>query len=119
MISTVPRFTIYKSNDQWIQLTGLYSLSADGYGMLTIKNYEDAATVKATLYDVNGIPVSGLIDIPMLYVAGSEGIYRGQVTAAFDPPAAKNYELVITAVSGSSELKFKVRTIVEDRPNTV
>lgn len=115
-ISTVARFEIYNSNDQWIQLTGLYSLTADpSTGMLTQRSYENGATVTATLLDQNGNPVAGLDGIPMPYVAGSNGIYRGQVGHDFNPTAATFYNLVITAVSGSSQLKFYVRTTVKER----
>lgn len=118
MASIAVNFTLFDDNDQYVQLTGLFSLSGDGFGNLTVKNYESGATVTATLYDVNGAPVAGLTNISMPYVAGSQGIYRGKVGAAFDAKPGKGlYTLVITAQSGPSQLQFNIPTTIQKRVN--
>lgn len=118
MASIAVNFTMFDDNNQYIQLTGLFSLSSDVYGNLTVKNYESGATVSATLYDVNNNPVVGLTNIAMSYVTGSQGIYRGPVGAAFDAtPGQGLYTLVITAQVGGSQLQFNIPTTIKKRVN--
>jgi hypothetical protein len=113
-------FTLFNDNDQYIQLTGLYSLSKDALGNLTVKSYESGATVTATLNDVSGNPVDGLNGINLLYVDGSQGTYRGQVGADFSPAlGAGLYTLVVVAVAsltgGQLELTLNVPVTVVQR----
>ena len=116
MAVKVPTFTLFDDNDQYIQLTGLFSYSADEYGNLTVKNYESAATVSATLVDVNGTPVTGLTDIPMEYIVGSQEIYRGPVASTFNAtPGSGLYTLIITAVTSGGQLQFNIPTTIAQR----
>lgn len=116
MAAVAPNFTMYDDNSQALQFAGLFALSADQFGLLSQKNYQDSGVVTATLYDVKGNPVTGLNGISLNYVAGSNGVYTGIVGPDFAPtPGVGLYTLVITAVAGGATLTYKIPTTIVQR----
>jgi hypothetical protein len=83
---------LFKSNDQVIEVFGLKNVLTGAF--------LNAATVTATLKNRSGQNVAGLTDLPLNYVAGSNGDYRGQVEETFNPPQRDGYTLIIDAAEG-------------------
>ncbi len=104
------------SNDQALELQGLFVLGPDANGLLTVRNYDNGATVSATLYDAQNQPVPGCTNIPLGYVPSSTGVYRGSVGPDFAPPVNEPYRLVISALtSGGLRMKATLTAIVQLR----
>ncbi len=106
---------LYRNNDQIIELPGLRS-------GLDETQYKNAATCSATLYDKDGTPVDGFINITLIYqsTAPVAGTYRGQISEAFAPPIAKNYVLKVHADQAGDDFNRVITKVqVADRPNDI
>ncbi len=75
----------YQLTTGQFQMTGLFS---------TI--WENAATALATLQYANGKPVPGFVNVPGVYVPGSNGNYAFAVPATISAPAGGGYQVVVT-----------------------
>jgi hypothetical protein len=95
---------LYQKNDQYIEIDGIAS-GLDG-------SYMNTATVTATLVDSDGAVVGGIEEMPLAYVAASDGQYRGQIQETFNP-AVGTYTLIVEAdqggIVGHWEIKCKVK----------
>lgn len=71
------------------------------------EDYDNLATVDATLKDSDNVPVTGLIDIKLSYVNGSDGIYRGTFRAIYTDALTEGtkYFLEITASGTASAFR--------------
>jgi hypothetical protein len=78
----------YQRNSGTLQVIGLMSTE-----------YENDATLTATLYDEVGHVVPDFADVAGVYVGGSNGNYTFPVPPSFNPPAGGNYMLVISATT--------------------
>jgi len=76
-------------NDQIIEIDGLQDAVTQAY--------YSSATVTATLVDQSGDAVPGFSDIPMSYVGGSNGKYRGLIEQTFNAPLGTGYTLQVKA----------------------
>jgi hypothetical protein len=88
---------IFPDNDNLISWSWMERAS-DG-------EFVDDATVTATLLDPDGVEVTGVIDLPMDYVTGSNGIYQGILPFDIDwdlAPSGSGYHLLIIANSPTS-----------------
>lgn len=85
---------IYSKNDNLLELRGLAN-AATG-------NYENAATVTATVVDSTDTEVPGLSwPLTLAYVAASDGDYRGEIGDGASFVVGTDYTAKITAtVSG-------------------
>ena len=83
------KLLLVRLNDQFVEIDGLQDA-------VTLAYYNNA-TVSATLVDQNNDAVPGLSALPMPYVSGSNGNYRGLVEQTFNPPLGGGYTLQITA----------------------
>jgi len=99
--------TLYKLNDQYIQLDGL----ADDTGA-----FINSATVLGTLYDKQNHPVAGATALSFTYVALSDGTYKAAIPETFDPPAGSGYSLDIDADDGAgTQGHWEIDVIVQIR----
>ncbi len=71
-------------------------------------NYVNNATVRMTLEDDGGNNVSGAVNLPMAYVAGSNGRYHGTVNHTISLTIGREYVLVLTATSGTFQTIARV-----------
>jgi len=78
-----------RKNDQFIEIDGLQ----DPTTLTFINN----AIVLATLVDQFNQPVAGCMAIPLNFLAGTSGNYRGLVEQTFNPTLGTGYTLQITA----------------------
>jgi hypothetical protein len=110
------KYTLYPGNDNVLSLYGLSDLLTS--------QFQNAATVVATLYDQFSNPVPGASNIPMPYVPASNGNYQGVIIGnQFAPiplPPGTNptggYRLVISAVEGAVSAIWQY--LVELAPRT-
>lgn len=86
---------IYNENDNLVVIEGLRDTSTPG-------GYLNAATVKATLYDPDGAPISGATDIDCNYVSASNGDYEGTIQSTASLTNEPGYTLVIDASEGGA-----------------
>ena len=112
---TVPtRVTITKLNDDFVEVVGLAKQIRQADGTLQ-KTYLNAASVTATLKDSTGTPVTGFNGITLVYVAGSNGIYGGQIQETFSPAVGGSYTLHIDASEGGLVMHLEIATTVSVR----
>lgn len=98
---------IFKRNDQTITVTGLRNAETGVF--------LNAATVRATLLDPSGQPVSGFNNLSLSYIASSNGNYRGQVEETFDPPEGTGYTLVVDATEGTLVGHWEIPAVIRQR----
>lgn len=94
-------------NDNLIEVEGLQS-------ELDLSNYLNAATVKATLKDLEGVDVAGAIDIVLSYVSASNGNYNGTLDDTVVLSENTEYELWVDGNAGAglqALWKIPVRTV--------
>lgn len=85
------RVIIKRGNDQIVTMLGLRTTSQPPI-------YLNAATVKATLQDNKGAVVPPFQDVPMNYVAGSNGNYEWVIDSVHTMiPKGQEYALILTA----------------------
>lgn len=101
---------LYASNTQVLTLKGLYSGGDTTTGPLV---WQNAASVTATLNDVNDSPVAGLTNLTMTYVPKSNGWYQCTVPSSFSPIPDVNYTLVIDADVGFGHLHREYPAVVQ------
>jgi hypothetical protein len=108
MTTTIPTVVyLFPLNTQLLQVQGLQDfLSGD---------YLNSATVLATLLDYRGNPDSVLQNIPMNYVAGSNGNYTGIVPDTFNAPLGSGYILQITADQAGVQGQWSIPAQVKPR----
>lgn len=98
------RVTLKRGNDQVVTLTGLRTTTQP-------PTYLNAATVKATLHDPKGQPMPAYSDIPMVYIADSNGNYEWQIASELMMlPPSNDYSMVLTAKQ--DELDYRVVHVV-------
>lgn len=99
-------------NDKHLLLTGL-SLTDDSGTVI----YQDAASsMLGTLLDTEFNPIPGYINMPFVYVAGSQGNYTHAMDATFDIEYGM-YFLEITGISSGKQINVKKKCAVVDRTN--
>lgn len=92
-------------------------IAVTGLQDMLIGNFPVTATVTMTLKDVNNNPISGAINLPLNYVAGTSGdstTYRGPIkhTVTATLTNAATYTVWITAVDPSGNVRlFQVPSI--------
>lgn len=74
------------------------------------------ATLKGTLYDGTGTPVTGLINVPFTPI-GSPGVgdYVGQYDASFDPDPGGDYYLALDGTASAGVLHIEIDVEIEAR----
>lgn len=78
--------------------------------------YVNGATTIATIYDPDGNQVPGAVNIPMAYVAASQGTYQGSIPyATFNPPVGTQYSCVVTADAGGIQYQLTLPCEIELR----
>lgn len=98
---------LFPQNTQVLSIEGLVDeISGD---------YLNSATVSATLYDQNFNPDPVLNNIPMNYVAASNGNYEGVVPDTFNPVLGSGYTLQYTAAQGGIQAVISVPVQVKLR----
>lgn len=115
-MSIPAKVMIFPNNDQVHTLTGLQDVLT---GI-----YQDAATVTMTLYDQTGNVVTGLVNIPLNYIAASNGDYNAAVPAFNygpppnpDQPILGGFTLVITAVQSGVQYQISIPAEMDLRRN--
>lgn len=98
---------LFKANDQIIEIFGL----KDGLN----NGFINTAVCTATLKDSAGSSVTGITDLVLVYVAASDGIYRGIIQDTFDPPTGNNYTLHIDADNSGDKLHIEIKARVSVR----
>ena len=79
-------------------------------------DFLNAATIsKATLKDSLNADVAGAVDIPLVYVAGSDGRYHGTIDAGVALVNLALYTLEITFAEGALEDFRKILCVAVDR----
>ena len=92
---------LHPSNDQVVRITGL----KDGRTLV----YQNSATVTMTLRDQHLQPVAGCVNLTMVYQAGTNGVYDGEIDdAGFNPPVGTGYTLLVTATVGSTVARLTI-----------
>jgi len=105
--SAVPaKLLLYQDNTQRVKVFGLKD--DDG-------NFLNSALMNATLLDNNRTEVSGLINVTMAYVSGSNGDYKGTVGSTFSPPVGSDYTMVIEGDQSGAHLHMELPTEVRVR----
>lgn len=99
---------LYQGNDQYIEIDGLCDAT-------DVTSYINSATGTATLYDSTGAVVSTVKDVPMTYVAGSNGAYRGTIASTFNSPAGTGYVMKIDLTYSSAALHLEIPVQVKVR----
>lgn len=109
MISIFPtKLFFYPGNTQDIAINGL--VDRNGTPL-------NSDTVSGTLYDWNGNPVQGCVNVILNYVPGSNGNYLGTFgNASFQPAIGTGYTLVIDGTGPSGDIDFNM--IVEIIPRS-
>lgn len=100
---------IYRLNSAFILLSGFTDQGT------TPPSYVNNATLSATLTDQYGNEVTGLINVPGTYVAGSNGNYQFPISPTLDPPQAATYTLTISGTGAGSSYYAVLPVTVEDR----
>lgn len=77
--------------------------------------YSNAATVTATLYDSAGSAVSSFTSINMVYLAGTNGNYRGTVSQTFNPSPSTEYILKIDGTESGADIHIEIPCTVKVR----
>lgn len=90
---------LYIDTDDCIRLSGLKDVVTDAY--------VNDATVTATVYDSDGIAVSGAEDLSIPYIADSNGNYAGQVPNTVTITKDAEYEVEVTAVKGDFKTTYR------------
>lgn len=101
------KLQLFPGNDQIVELDGLQNQTTLAF----INN----ATVTATLYDVFHTAVTNATNIAFVYLLASNGVYRGQIPAAFAAPYGAGYVLKIDASDGTNALHLEIPTEVIPR----
>lgn len=97
------RVVLRRGNDQVVTLTGLRTTDSG--------TFLNDAMVTATLFDSRGNVVPGLGNVPMLYVAGSNGNYEWQIDAA-DTMISKSVEYSLEIKAKQQELDYRTVHVV-------
>lgn len=109
---TVPvEVATFRLNDQFIEVDGLQD-------SVTLAYYSNG-TLSATLIDQNGNPVAGLSNIPLAYISGSQGGYRGLFEQTFNPPLGPGYTLQITGTVPNGQGSDGLTDLFMEIPATV
>lgn len=104
----VPRHVdLFKANDQTIEISGL----KDGLN----NGFINTATCTAILKDRDGNSVSGITNLSLVYIANSDGVYRGNIPDTFDPPVGNSYTLLIDSDDSGNKLHIEINTRVSVR----
>ena len=98
---------LYPLNTQVIEVDGLVDEISG--------NFLNGASVSATLFDDHGNPDPVLNNIPMIYVAASNGNYQGVVPDTFNAALGSGYTLQITADSGGAQALWSIPAQVKLR----
>ena len=101
------KLTLTPGNDQIVELDGLIDQSNNSF----VNN----ATVTATLVDVFHANVANATGIAFTYVPSSNGVYRGQIPAAFTAKYGVGYVLKIDATNTTSTLHLEIPVEVVPR----
>lgn len=99
---------LFIENDMYVEIDELH----DG---LNPTSYFNAATVTATLKDRDGNIVPEVDNITLVYVAASNGKYRGAIQETFEPTLGGGYNLEIVAVQGGVQGKWVIKAEVKIR----
>jgi hypothetical protein len=95
--------TLYKDSDNLIRWDEMKNVADD--------TYVNDATVTFTLRDEDATAISGATDVPMSYVASSNGRYQGtlQSTVSLLDPSdpSRIYLLDVSATSGGTLVGFR------------
>lgn len=86
--------TLYRMNDNIVT----WDFMEDSLG-----NFINNATVTMTLNDADGDAVTGVENLPMAYVTGSNGRYQGAISSNIGLTVGAAYTLEITAYSGDAD----------------
>jgi hypothetical protein len=97
---------VLKKNKQLVEVFGLYDHLAGEYE-------NGAVDLTATLKDSAGAPVPNFTAIPLDYVPGSDGDYRGAVAPSLDPTAGTSYVLHIE--STTTGINYQIPATVKTR----
>lgn len=100
-------FYLYPLNTQIIEIDGVLDTVSGGF----LNN----ATAMATLLDNFGRPDAVINDLPMSYIANSNGSYQGVVPDSFNAALGSGYTLVITVTAGSVQSQWSIPTQVKLR----
>jgi hypothetical protein len=99
---------LYQGNTQAMSVFGLQDAISS--------TYLNSATLTATLVDQNGIQISECIDVPLNYVAGSNGNYEGSFgDANFVPPVGTGYTLIIDGSQNGSTIHLELLVEIKVR----
>ncbi len=99
---------LFRNNDHLLTLTGLQD-SSD-------LSFVNDATVTATVKDINGNDVTGIVwPLTLAYVAASNGNYEVVLDKAIVITPGIEYVTEITVVSGSRDAFFEVPTLGSKR----
>jgi hypothetical protein len=86
------RIVLKRGNDQSVRMTGLHKVGTSP------KQYLNAATVKASLFDSKGLAVPSYQNVTMAYVPDSNGTYEWVIEGSLMSLAkGQEYSLVFTA----------------------
>ena len=86
---------LHPNNDNLIRLRNHRELAGgDPLGGPPI----NTATVQATITDSDGLPVGGTI--PLMYVAGSDGLYEGVASASLNIVDGSQYIVTVRSTDG-------------------
>ncbi len=101
--SAVPRkVTLVQQNTQGLKLSGLRD------GTQPFPNFVNTAVLTATLVDQTREPDSVLNQIPMPYIAASNGDYEGTVPSTFKAPLGSEYTLIIDGDGQGAHLHMEI-----------
>ena len=103
-VTQMNKVYLTQGNTQTIALNGLQT--TDQFGNVS---FLDAASLTASLYDDQGNPVAGLVNVTLTYVPASNGNYTctfGDDT--FVPPEGTGYSLVITGNQNLSYIRLEI-----------
>lgn len=108
LAATPSKLRMYPGNTQLILLEALQDLSTTPPTVL------NGATLIATLIDDNGNKIQGCINIPLVYIAGSNGNYQGIFgDSTFQPDPGTGFTLLITGTASGSGGNVSSAYIVE------
>ena len=97
-----------RNNDHLITLTGLQDS--------TDLSFVNDATVTATVKDINGVDVTGIVwPLTLAYVPASNGNYEVVLDKAIVIVPGIDYVTEITVVSGSRDAFFEMPTLASKR----
>ena len=103
------RIVLKRGNDQSVKLTGLHKKGT------VPKQYLNAATAKASLFDSKGVAVAAYQNVTMVYVADSDGNYEWLIEGTLMTlPKGQDYKLVVTAVETGMDYRAVHDVTVED-----